>query len=144
MGHTYAELLGLASDSAVIRELIEFLGPGEYADLLDNQVYFTTQDRCVSLMFEDARLCAIFIRLTEARASGEVMLQLPEGVSAHETYDDIIKRLGVPDLSGGGERQNGLTGPIRPWVKYERGDIAIHVEFDSTGIWPRLVTVMPR
>lgn len=66
---------------------------------------------------------------------------LPFGLEASMTPDDVVSLFGAPDRTGE-EKEIEFLGKYGPWLRFDREDMCIHVEFNIGTHSLKQITVM--
>ena len=66
---------------------------------------------------------------------------LPFGLEASMKPDDVVRLFGTPDKSGV-EKEIEFLGTYGPWLRFDREEICIHVEFHTGAHSLKRVTLM--
>jgi len=58
---------------------------------------------------------------------------LPGGVAFGDNADTVLKKLGAPVASGGGQKSVVLNRRLPKWLRYDFGEFLVNVQFDEVG-----------
>ncbi|SRR5579871_174460 len=85
---------------------------------------------------KDGRVVSLFLYGVAMEDHAPYAGPLPEGLSFAATLDDVTRDLGPPSRTG---RQKGAN---TPWIRYDRTQYALHLQFSPGGEHIERVTVM--
>ena len=105
------------------------LGDRDYYSFLRSGVLFLLEDKLVEQI-------TFYIRQDEGFSEYKGELPVSIGSSEH----DVVQILGHPSASGGG-KMDALMGYIDRWIKYEKEEYALHLQFNKNNNLSR-VTLM--
>ena len=73
---------------------------------------------------------------------GDYLRELPFGIKFTFSYEDVIERLGKPDISGGGKGEVVCGIHIYPWVRYDYSNYSLHFVFPENKKSIKTITIM--
>ncbi|MFG6078830.1 hypothetical protein [Erwinia sp. OPT-41] len=97
--------------------------------VLGDRTYYSYFKSGVFFLLENENIEQIMLYIKPAEGFSAYRGDLP--VPANKTEAEIIDILGYPASSGGG-KTDMLLGYINRWIKYERANYALHLQFDSS------------
>jgi hypothetical protein len=59
--------------------------------------------------------------------------QLPGGIAFGDPESEVLRKMGPPLASGGGEMSKVLKRPVPRWFRFGLGDCVLHIQFNETG-----------
>jgi hypothetical protein len=141
-----AQLLGKRIDDPQVEQFVRGLGPVEADDDVDDEdddeSYHSYPSGGVSLLVgNDTVVRAIFLYPQGRDGFDAYAGEIDGGVTFADVRADVIRRLGEPSASGGGER-SALYAEVPQWIRYDRPDHTLHVELGGPGGVVSLVTLM--
>jgi hypothetical protein len=138
-------MLGCSRSDPRVTELIDALDSDvtfsiDKEDGADDE-YMEVKTRGLSLYFDAGRLASIFLYTKQKDPSYcDYALPLPSGLSFGQSKSAVLQNLGSSFSTGGGKK--GFFGEIPEWVKYEREEYALHLEFGNGTSCVQMVTLM--
>ncbi len=80
---------------------------------------------------EELFLCAFHLHRSGHDGLAEYRGLLPHGVQYGDSKAEVIRKVGEPTQSGGGEA-NAMLGRIPIWVRYSMSGFVLHFQFDDS------------
>jgi hypothetical protein len=142
-------LIGLLGSSRTDREVLQLIDDlgREVTIFIDkddgaNDEYMEVKSRGLSLYFDAGRLASVFLYSEQKDTEYcTYALPLPEGVSFGQSKSDVLRSLGSPVSMGGGTK--GFFGDVPEWIKFDKREYSLHLEFASGTGSLQMVTLMP-
>lgn len=100
-------------------------------DMLGDRIYYSFFQSGILFLLEKEKVSQICFFITPSEGFSTYIGELP--ISGGATENDIITALGEPSSTGGG-KSDMLLGYIERWIKYDKDDYALHIEFNQSAL----------
>jgi hypothetical protein len=127
--------LGEPEGSATFTHLVSEIGeqplisedPSEYTDPLGHTKYYKFIKNGLEIGFRQDRFNHVHLYTQSDEGYGQYTGPLMDGIRSNQPESSIVQALGAPSTVGGGSR--GLLGYMNRWLRYERDNYEIRLEF---------------
>lgn len=156
MNMPLAQLLGRRIDDPEVEQFMRGLGPEHVDDDEDedyddddldddeDETYRSFRSGGVSLLVgSDMLVRAIFLYSQDREDFDAYAGEIDGGIGFADDRAGVIRRLGEPSTTGGGGH-SAIYGTAPQFIRYDRPDHSLHVEFANDGGTVSLVTLMTR
>lgn len=135
-------LLGARLHDFEIRRFFRDIGGQPSVQEEEDGTYYEFLRSGISLLFDlDSRLKAIHLYSSGRDEYSEYVGNVPGGLTFRDRKEEVIRKLGNPTRSGGGEKTL-LADRIAEWVRYDYTNYSLHAEFSEPRGTVSLVTVI--
>lgn len=137
------QLIGQDIDNESIRQFVADLGtPLLMHD--DEETYYEFPRQGIDLLFDEKRMVKAIHLYSQGREKyDQYRGELPDSLVFEDTISSVVAKLGKPTVVGGGTRSI-LYSTVPAWVRYDRLDHKLHIEFKAANQPVSLITLMAR
>jgi hypothetical protein len=136
---TLRSLLGRGADDPEVINVIESTEHIRRASYLG---YVELKDKGVAVMFaadtaaEEEPVQSLHVSAFHLHRKGhdgyaQYSGELPSKVAFNDQETDVLKKLGKPVESGGGEKSSFFKRPVPRWLRYSIGNVVVHLQLDA-------------
>ncbi|NTY88840.1 hypothetical protein FCH33_18880 [Serratia fonticola] len=129
----FINMLGCSKLDGEIISLSQSLSemPAVEPDMLGDRTYYSFFQSGILFLLEEGKVSQICFFITPSEGFSKYVGELP--ISGSATENEIITVLGEPSSTGGG-KSDMLLGYIGRWIKYDKDNYALHIEFNQSAL----------